>query len=319
MRAGTILLLLSSIVNRVQSRDFDPPDAAERLQAIGPTGGLPEVLRKALDPGSDFQPIARPGPGDWLASHQEEGQSFKAFVQAQRPGPDKERRKIYLLPVGEFPEDRSPPLESLKKYTAAYFKLPVEVLPPKKIDGLNLTTRKNPHSGNLQLLTGDVLALLRKELPGDAFALVGITLTDLYPLPSWNYVFGQAMPAARVGVYSFARYDPVFFGEPRGKDSLKLIRHRSAKVLAHEIGHLFGLEHCIYFNCVMNGSNNLPEADARPLEPCPVCLRKLQHSIGFDVVERYEGLERWFDEAGFVEEAKWVQGRLPKLKPTRKP
>jgi hypothetical protein len=50
-----------------------------------------------------------------------------------------------------------------------------------------------------------------------------------------------------------------------------------------------------------------------------VCLRKLQHSIGFDVVERYEGLERWFDKASFVKEAKWVQGRLRKIKPTRRP
>jgi archaemetzincin len=69
-------------------------------------------------------------------------------------------------------------------------------------------------------------------------------------------------------------------------------------VLEHETGHMVGLAHCIYFNCLMNGSNHLAESDRRPLHLCPVCLRKLQWSIGFDVVARYGAPERvtcrWF-------------------------
>jgi archaemetzincin len=33
-------------------------------------------------------------------------------------------------------------------------------------------------------------------------------MEDLYPEPSWNFVFGQASLNERVGVYSFARYGP---------------------------------------------------------------------------------------------------------------
>ena len=40
----------------------------------------------------------------------------------------------------------------------------------------------------------------------------------------------------------------------------------------------------------MNGSNHLEEADARPLHLCPVHLRKLQWSIGFDATARYRHL-----------------------------
>jgi hypothetical protein len=36
--------------------NFKPPDSAERLKAIGPTKGLLETLRKALDPADDFDP-----------------------------------------------------------------------------------------------------------------------------------------------------------------------------------------------------------------------------------------------------------------------
>jgi bacterioferritin len=39
-------------------------------------------------------------------------------------------------------------------------------------------------------------------------------------------------------------------------DSLR----RSCKVLAHEIGHMFGLSHCVFFHCLMNGSNSLAES-----------------------------------------------------------
>ena len=56
----------------------------------------------------------------------------------------------------------------------------------------------------------------------------------------------------------------------------------------------------------MNGSNHLAESDRRPLHLCPVCLRKLQSSIGFDVVERYRELEHVTRADGFNDEADWV-------------
>lgn len=51
---------------------------------------------------------------------------------------------------------------------------------------------------------------------------------------------------------------------------------RAMKVSAHELIHTFGVHHCIYYECLMNGSNHLDEADARPMELCPADLRKMQ-------------------------------------------
>lgn len=42
------------------------------------------------------------------------------------------------------------------------------------------------------LFIGDLLAFLKKRKPKDAFCIVGITMIDLYPKDSWNFVFGQA-------------------------------------------------------------------------------------------------------------------------------
>jgi len=295
---------------------FTPPSPEERAVALGPTAELPEVLRRALDSDRDFQPIRAPGPDDWLANHPELGQTYGQFVHSQPNRPEALRRVLYLQPLGTFDDPDSPKLEDLRRFAAAFFMLDARLLPPLALGDKEITTRRNPWSGNSQMLTTDILRLLQRRLPKDAFALVGITMTDLYPEPSWNFVFGQASLQERVGVYSFARYSLRFQGaSPAGAQ--KLVLRRSLKVLAHETGHMYGLQHCIWYECLMNGSNHLQEADARPLHLCPVDLRKLQWSIGFDVVERYRGLRDFYRQAGFEDEAAWLDRRIRFLESNR--
>jgi archaemetzincin len=65
---------------------------------------------------------------------------------------------------------------------------------------------------------------------------------------------------------------------------------------------MFGIQHCVFFNCLMNGSNHLDESDQRPLHLCPVCLRKLHHSIRFDLSWRSLALLDFARSAGFVDD-----------------
>jgi archaemetzincin len=306
-------LLLSLTFSVCLAMDFKPPGTAERLRAIGSTKGLPETLRLAFDPGSDFDPIPAPKPGDWLAEHFEPGQSFDDFVGEGLAKPDGTRKRLYLHPLGEFHRERSPSVETLKEYAIAYFGMDVEVLSPWDFHGAGFTTRINPWTGKRQILTTDVLERLTSRLPKDAFCVLAITMEDLYPHPTWNFVFGQASSRHRVGVFSFARYDPAFYGEARGKDYHEVLLRRSCKVLVHEMSHMFGLDHCIFFRCVMNGSNHLHESDSRPLNLCPACLRKLQFSIGFDVANRYERLLHFYQKVGFEDEARWMTKRLSRI------
>jgi archaemetzincin len=119
----------------------------------------------------------------------------------------------------------------------------IEVLPSVDLTQSAITVRRNPHTRNTQLLTADILTLLRRRLPEDGYALLGITMEDLYPEPSWNFVFGQASLRHRVGVYSFARYDPRFYQGTAPEDGRALLLGRSCKVLAHEMAHMFGIRH----------------------------------------------------------------------------
>jgi archaemetzincin len=269
---------------------------------------VPQHLRNAFLPQGDFEALAAPGPNDWLAVYPEHGQTFEEFRLSERRKPDAVRNTIFLQPLDDFASEKAPPLDELARFASAFFAVPVRTSSPSLIAKQRITTRQHPHTGQLQILTGDVLRVLRRTLPANAFCIVGITMRDLYPSPSWNFVFGQASLGHRVGVFSFARYDPEFYGV-RTPDRRALMLRRSCKVLA-TTSHMFGIEHCIFYSCLMNASNHMDESDRRPLHLCPVDLRKLHHSIGFDISKRYADLLAFARNAGFADEARWIERRL---------
>jgi archaemetzincin len=254
-----------------------------------------------------FEPLPQPKPNDWLASHPEPGQTFDQFIAFRPNKPSRERRTIEFQPLGSFGDD-SPPFGLLEEFAASFFSLPVHVRDPIALESSGIRSRRNLNTGNKQLLSPDVLELLTRSIPADAFCMIAFTMTDLYPEPSWNFVFGQASLRERVGVYSFARYVPPF---AEGGTDARLVLRRSCKVLAHETAHMFGIEHCIFFRCLMNGSNHIAESDGRPLHLCPVDLRKLQWSVGFDVEERYSRLLEFMRTCGFADEAEWTRQFVP--------
>jgi archaemetzincin len=306
---ATILFTLYA-VQIAMAEPENPQVLPSTDSAVGALDDLPAHRARAFQITDHFDPLPPPGPGDWLAEHPEPGQTFEQFLRARPHRPDALRSKLYLLPLGEFPPHRSPAINRLREFAAAFFSLEVTLLPPLDLDTAAIEGRRNPHTGQFQLDARAVLRLLRRRLPTDAFALLGITMVDLYPDPNWNFVFGLASPSNHVGVFSFARYDPGFYGETASHNAEDLLLRRSCKVLAHEIAHMFGIAHCVFFNCLMNGSNHLAESDARPLHLCPVDLRKLQHSTGFESETRYRRLLDFSRNVGFDEESAWLEKRL---------
>jgi archaemetzincin len=296
------------------ARVYEVPNAEACAAALGDMRDQPAALRRVLESVDAFEPMRSPWPNDWLANHPEPGQSFTQWVRARPNRPNNRRHTIYLQPFAAFDVGDGPDLERLKRFAAAFFAMPVVTLPigqgSAQLFGNRITTRANPYDGHRQLLTSDILGVLREVLPSDAFALIGITMEDLYPEPSWNFVFGQASLRDRVGVYSFARYHPRLSGGVAGRDSRALLLSRSCKVLAHETAHMFGIAHCIYYRCLMNGSNHLAESDARPMHLCPIDLRKLQDAVAFDAIERYQHLRDVCRDFGLDDEARWLGKRL---------
>jgi archaemetzincin len=139
-----------------------------------------------------FHPFLEPGPDDWLANHDENGQTFDEFIAAPRNALDTIRKYIYIRPLWYFSRNKSPSLESLRRYTEAYFNVSVKLLGIEKSLHVQFMPRMNPHIGNWQLHAGMIMSYLLKHIPIDTYCIIGVTMEDLYPDPAWNFVFGYA-------------------------------------------------------------------------------------------------------------------------------
>lgn len=263
-----------------------------------------------------FTPKRAPGPDDWLAdtwAKDRKGQTFMQFYTAKKRAPTRGRNTIYLLPLGIFdhkeehsastgPALRAPDPATLTACVEAWFGgVRVATLPPMR--STRHLKQRIGEEGQVQLHCGDIHEHLKKVKPPDAFCVVGYTMVDLYPRESWNFCFGQARADTGTGIFSFARYTHC-------KSTTHFLR-RCCSVLVHEIGHLFGLAHCVWYECNMNGSNHDEESDRRPMHLCPVELHKLYHSLGgkLDIHLRDQRLAEFFESVGLIDDANWYKAR----------
>ena len=182
---------------------------------------------------------------------------------------------------------------------------------------------KTGSTTHTQLKCASVLARLRQTLPDDALCLIGLTMFDLFDDDPDLFVAGLAAGQHRVGVFSFYRYNPTLSFSPEfwyeighsretvsPSERNRMLLQRSCKLLVHEACHLLGMDHCIWFSCLMNGSGHLDEDFAQPMTLCPVDLRKLQALTGCNVAARYAGLQKFYRKCRLIKEAEWVGRRL---------
>ena len=286
----SLLILRSNHDNYLLSNNDLSPDS---LFTIWEKQLAPAVSKSV--PKGNFRPLPKPWHNDWLSLHLEKGQTFKQFISSNYYRPDSIRNVMYLQPFWQLNKDATSSLDLLAEFSQCYFVMPVQLLPPVFQPKSRFAPRQNPYSSlKYQVHADSILAYLLNHIPDDAFCILGITNIDLYPDPAWNYIFGCASWSDRVGVFSLARLGPATNGAAKKNGDKNLLLLRSCKILSHETGHLFGMEHCIHYHCNMNGSNNLQETDAQPVHLCPVCLRKLRHVLGFNLNDRYRKLHAFY-------------------------
>ncbi|XP_010775488.1 archaemetzincin-2 [Notothenia coriiceps] len=175
---------------------------------------LEEGFHAGQRPDSLFQPITV--HSDWISAQPEEHQDFESFYRdPSRKTPNASHNTIYIQTICSFGGagvQKDQCVEWLREYCQAFFYgLSVKLLPAVTVAETKCSFRVNSDSHNLQILTGDLLQFLWSRKPADAFCIVGITMIDLYPKDSWNFVFGQASLSNGMGVFSFSRYDDSFY------------------------------------------------------------------------------------------------------------
>ncbi len=268
------------------------------------------VTHRALTDDSNFEHLGKPAPGEWLDRFDEPGQTFKQYRLSAPPGRTAQRKRFVIQPIGPFSYEGRQALDRAAEFAGLFFDVPVEAVDPIDLpDNPDRVVSSGP-----QYLTDPLLDTLRPRLPDDAIGLLGITEADLYPGDGWNYVFGYASLADRVGVYSLARYFPRFWGQGTSDETAALALQRTAKVFVHEAGHMFGIHHCTEYHCVMNGSNSLDETDRGPLFLCPIDLAKLHWALEFDIEARYVKMREYCAKYGLDSDAAWLERRLAAIR-----
>ncbi len=282
---------------------FVQPTDQDRVAALGNVSSLSREWQEALTAyPEDFAPVADPADGDWLDRRQELGQTFLSYLRSPRNLPTAARRTLYLLPLSGDLE-----LDDAAVVLSRFLRLRVKVMAPVDLASLHVPGRRG-WKGQTQLQVERLADALGSRVPGDALGLVAVTDVDLFRHADKAYTYGYSRPLERVAVVGTARF---------ASDDPQVEQRRFLATLIHEAGHQLGLLHCIYYACLMNGSNGVDESDARPLHLCPVCLRKLGSGVRFSPLKRYRQLESSFRARGLHAEADWFAVRVARMEAGR--
>jgi len=87
-----------------------------------------------------------------------------------------------------------------------------------------------------------------------------------------NYILGQAARGERHAFIALPRLRP---GPSHREADLKLFYERVLKEAVHELGHTWGLGHCLDKKCVMFFSNSLRDTDEKGARFCEQCRNGL--------------------------------------------
>ena len=294
-----------------------------RLKAVGTEADFPQdamsiyMTRYAEQ---IFEPKRVLDSGDWLKSYKEPDQRFEYYKKGNGniQWLNQQKNKIYLF-IAENDSFTADQIAKFKLYCEAFYHgvAGVEILKAgENIPGQNrkipanfldneVEHRKGYHNKTQYRTCGKtgILTQLPKYRPRDAYSTLLITMKDLFPQPSWSFCFGWASFTEGVGAFSFCRYDPAWDGidDP---DREKNLLMAGCHIMCHEIGHQFGLRHCIYYECLMNGVMSADEQRRGGIKLlCPVCTKKLKQNIKFDTKERFQKLAAACDALGFADEA----------------
>ena len=265
------------------------------LAAIAACTSAPKTELEVIDKLKILdKPMKKPAMDEWLFEHKEAGQTLADYQKLTPAKPNEQQHVIYLQPIGTFTAEQDSLMQFTAEYVGLFFNLETIVLKTLP-ESLIPKQKRRMNQGIEQLLTRYILDSLLNDVPKNALVTMAITAKDLYPSPNWNFVFGEANIAKRKAVSSIFRYPDTTLAAAQNRT---LCLDRLIKTSAHEIGHMFSCLHCIHAQCVMNGSNHLPESDAQPNALCSECLKKLSPILAFDNKKRLTQLRDFYQKHG---------------------
>jgi len=172
------------------------------------------------------------------------------------------QERITLISFGYFRDNL--PVE-IREEVENEFLLPVTISEGHLDVSEFYNPNRNQYDGNL------LLKEMEKRFASDTQKTLGLFNVDLF-IPILTYIFGQAFLNGRCGIASVYRLRNERYGLPSDE---RIFRERALKEVIHELGHTFGLIHCIDTSCVMRSSTYVEDIDQKTAHFCEKCRNYL--------------------------------------------
>ncbi len=173
-----------------------------------------------------------------------------------------DKQRILIISFGQFDKDF---LEKIAAAVKAEFGLDVAVEVNYKGLSKYYDPARRQYDGN------ELIRYIHSEYSSDTVKAIGLFRVDLF-IPILTYIFGQAIFKGNAGIVSLYRLKNELYGLKRDNE---LLFERFRKEVIHELGHTFGLIHCLSPACVMRSSTYIEDVDQKKPHFCIKCREKL--------------------------------------------
>jgi archaemetzincin len=102
--------------------------------------------------------------------------------------------------------------------------------------------------------------------------VVMLTDVDIF-VPVLTFIFGEAQLNGKHSLLSVCRLYEEFYSNISDKN---LLLERTIKEALHELGHCYGLRHCLDWDCVMHSSPGIEEVDIKGNTYCRDCIASIE-------------------------------------------
>lgn len=164
---------------------------------------------------------------------------------------------VYVVPYGSVHRDE---IERAAQALSLETGRPTQIMPRQPLPQIN-----RAESG--QYAANAILDDLLRLAPVDAFRAVGVASVDLHA-PGYRYVIGYARHGERALIYSTARMPEAISEITR--------RRWIRRIMAHELGHTYGAEHCSA-HCLMRATRTVEDVEYLPDGYCPAHASLIDH------------------------------------------
>lgn len=176
------------------------------------------------------------------------------------------KQRILLITIGQFEKGF---LELIARDVAHEYKSVVSI--EERYIDLGVFYEPMRRQYNANKLLKEVDSMHSTEYPKK----IGLFKVDLY-IPILTYIFGQATFKGNAGIASLYRLRNEHYGLEKNET---LLLERFKKVVIHELGHNFGLIHCLNSSCVMRSSTYVEDLDQKEAGLCSKCRKEIINEV----------------------------------------